>query len=416
MPKFSLSSILVASVLASLSPGAASPQEHAITLDDGRRMVEEADRADYFFWKRLLFRLDNQTEFGLPAEWYTPNRLIEGGVGATLPRRVADNDILSDTGWQAVADWAFARGTDSLIVMKDGVIVQERWGDDADAGMLMPVRSMAKTLPGLLVGRAIAQGQIRSVDDPLSTYLTEWKDDPRGAITLRQILTQTSGLATIPLEYTPDNWQIRLAEGSDVNATALDWPLEGPPDRRWTINQVDSQILALVLERATGHDYIDYLSRELWRPLGADTSTMNVDAKGQARAFCCMRSRLYDWLRVGELIRLDGRVGDRQVIPAEWLSQMRTAAPVNPYVGYHLWIGWKPGTPEVKGEPFLQVPHTAPYRADDVVYLLGGSIMTVWVVPSRGLTILRSGKNPDDWDHSYIVNAIIDDLDRHEAP
>jgi CubicO group peptidase (beta-lactamase class C family) len=413
---------LAACVLASLlawapSSAAADAAAPDAALAAKRAWVEQVERDDYFFWSRYFRRLEARTEFPQPDDWYLPNALVEGEPSPPPPLATPAQRAIDAASWAAAADWAFARNTQVLVAMRDGRIEWQRWAPDVHAGRLLPVRSFAKTLPALLVGVAVAEGRLASVDAPLSTWLPEWRDDPRGAITLRQVLSMSSGLATVPLKYTPDEPQIRLAEGGDVHGTALDWPLAGPPDARFAVNQVDTQLLALVLERATGERYERYLSSRLWRPLGNGTATMNTDGpRGHVRAFCCMRSGLHDWLRVGELVRLDGRVGDREVVPADWLARMRAPSPANPYAGLHLFVGWAPGTPEAKadGRP-LQVPHAAPYLAPDVVYLMGGGYMTVWVVPSRGLTILRWGTDSPDWDHSRIPNLLIAAVDRAAA-
>lgn len=387
-------------------------------LERGREVVKYAADNDFFFWNRFFNRLETPVEFGLPDSWYTPNRIIEGGVGANFPVRDEAASAVSDAAWLDITSWAQNRETDTLLVLKDGVIERQLWVDEAQPGKLVAVRSLAKTLPGLLVGIAIKEGVIGSVDEPLANYIPEWGDDPRGAITLRQVLHQSSGLASVALKFAPDNLQIRLAEGADVNVVALGWPYEGPPDTTWTVNQVDTQILAIVLERATGESYADYLSSRIWSPLGAGTATMNTDSQDMVRAYCCMRARLYDWARVGELLRQQGRVGDVQIVPQGWMEEMQRPSSTNPYMGYHLWLGWKPGTQAADGPKYLQVPHSRPYRTNDVIYMVGGGIMSVWVVPSKGLTIVRGGGSPDlsNWDHSFIVNRIIDDLDDREGP
>lgn len=373
--------------------------------------VKDARERDFFFWDRFSRRTDRATEYPQPEEWYTPNTLVEGDVAAPFAAAPAGKSGISGKAWQEVRDWAIAKNSKALIVLIDGKIHRQHWAEGHWPGQVVPVRSMAKTLPALLIGKAIEEDKIGSVDDQLSKYLPEWADDARGKITLSQLLNMASGLVTIPTRYEPENLQIRLAEGANVSAVALSWPIAGEADKKWTINQVDTQLLALVIERATNERYQDYLSRVLWRPIGAGTATLNVDNTDRTvRAYCCMRTGLFDWLRIGELLRNKGKANDRQIISAAWIAEMLRPSPANRYMGRHIWLGWKPGTQEDKGGSFLQVPHKEPYRVDDVSYLLGGSMMSVWVIPSHKMTVLRWGDDPTDWDHSYIVNRLIDDL------
>lgn len=373
-------------------------------------MVRSVEAADYFFWDRFLRRLEGQTEFPQPESWYVPAVLVEGESLGPLPTATARQRRISDRAFAEAADWAFARNTSALIVMRDGRIEHQRWAPGFHGGRMLPVRSFTKTLPALVIGSLVADGTIKSIDAPLSTWLPEWNGDRRGAITLRQVLTMSSGLDTIRLTYTPDNLQIRLAEGSNVTATTLAWPMSGTPDTRWTVNQVDSQVLALVVERATGKPLQTALSERIWRPIGAGTATLNADGKdGTARAFCCMRASLIDFLRVGEMLRTGGLgPSGARVLPADFVAEMGKPTVANPYMGLHLFVGWRPDAPEAKGpggSP-LQVRHAAPYVADDVTYLLGGGAMSVWVIPSRGLTVLRWGTDHPDWDQSFLPNAL----------
>jgi hypothetical protein len=93
---------------------------------------------------------------------------------------------------------------------------------------------------------------------------------------------------------------------------------------------------------------------------------------------------------------------------------MLTPSKINPYKGLHVWLGWKPGTPEVKAAGrVLQMPTTKPYLVDDVAYLMGGGYMATWVVPSQDLVILRWGFEPPKelgWDHSMVPNLMLADL------
>lgn len=392
------------------APPTLSPEQQKL-IEEKRAWVREVEAGDYFFWERFFRRLDNPREFPMPEEWYVPSVLVEGGTNAPIP--VVERPTISAAALRQIDDYAFARQTGALLVMRNGKIEYQKYAEGKHAGSLLPVRSFTKTLPSLLIGIAIGEGRIKSLDEPVETYIGEWKGDPRGAVTIRQFLHMASGLESVPLRYVPGNKNLLLAEGSDVNAVALSFAKTAEPDTTWALNQVDSQILGLIVERATNTPFAQYLSEKLWRPLGANTATLNLDGKaGRARTFCCMRSVALDWLRVGRMIADGGRWNGVQVVPAAYIAEMAKPSPANPYMGLHLWLGWKKGEParrSAQGTP-LMIPHANPYAADDVIYLLGGSSMLTWIVPSLDLVIMRWGDDPKDWDTSFIPNAVIRDL------
>jgi CubicO group peptidase (beta-lactamase class C family) len=411
---------LLAPVAAAQGTAPAAPAPAAApgpaTYDAAIRWVQE-NRESFYFWSRYEDLLANPQEFPKPPSFYNPNVLVEGEQKGELPRVAKGRHTVSAAAWQQAVDWAFPRNTYALVVMRKGAIEYEKWAEGYWPGQMLPVRSFTKTLPSLLIGIAIGEGKIRSIDEPVATYLTEWKDDPRGRITIRQFLTMSSGLAG--LDRTRDGGPrspiVQLTDGADVWRAAFMFPKAAEPDTVFGLNQVDSQILGMVVERATGQPFADYLSQKLWRPLGAGTATLNVDAKGRARTLCCTRSALSDWLRVGQMIAQQGRFDGRQVVPAGYVEEMLKPSKLNPYKGLHIWLGWKPGTAEVKregGGP-LQMPTSKPYLVDDVAYLMGGGFMTTWIVPSQDLVILRWGFEPPKelgWDNSAVPNIILADL------
>ena len=376
-----------------------------------------ANRDEFFFWSRYEDLLANPAEFPKPLSFYNPNVVVDGEERGELPKSAAGAATISPAAWQRAVDWAMPRNTGALLVMRDGVVEYESWAEGFHPGQLLPVRSFTKTLSSLLIGIAVGEGRIGSIDDPVGKYLVEWRDDPRGRITIRQFLTMSSGLAGLDRtrDGGPQGLVVQLTDGADVHKAALAFPKVAEPDTVFGLNQVDSQILGMVVERATGRPFAAYLSEKLWRPIGAGPATLNVDARGQARTLCCMRSALSDWLRVGQLIAQQGRWNGVQVVPAAYIAELVKPSKINPYKGLHLWVGWKPGTPEVRdpGGRLLQMPASRPYLAADMVYLMGGGFMSTWISPSRNLVILRWGFEPPKalgWDHSMIPNLLLEGL------
>jgi CubicO group peptidase (beta-lactamase class C family) len=119
---------------------------------------------------------------------------------------------------------------------------------------------------------------------------------------------------------------------------------------------------------------------------------------GEAKTFCCLFATARDWARLGLLMLPEGRAGDRQVVPADWVRQMLTPSPHEPDYGYHIWLGGQGSRREDRDEEFL---------ADDLVYLDGKMKQRVYVVPSKDLVIVRVGEQARGWDDAYLPNAVL---------
>ena len=375
--------------------------------------VNDVKEADFFFWERFYNRKNRDaSEFPQPADWYVPSSLVAGTDSTAWPRASDAQKTISNAAWQNIWKWALDRQTGALMIVRNGRVEYEGYADGHHAGELLAVRSFTKTLPALLVGRAIQDGFIQSLDDPLETYLTEWRGDPRGKIRVHDLLTWSSGLKKVRADKDdPNNLTIRLAEGSDIKSLALNWPQEHAPNTVFAVNQVDQQVAALVIERATGLPYEKYLSKALWRPIGASTATLNLDGKyGRVRTFCCMRASLSDWLRVGELLMNRGFVNDTQVIPAAYVDSMFKPSNANPYMGMSVWNGWMGKRAKVGPQgQFWSIPQEQPYKAK-VNFVLGGRSILLWMVPELDLMVVRWGDDDPAWTPEYIINHIIDDL------
>jgi CubicO group peptidase (beta-lactamase class C family) len=202
--------------------------------------------------------------------------------------------------------------------------------------------------------------------------------------------------------------------GEDIAKVVLDLPAETAPGREFAYANGNAQLAGMVLERATGMRYADWLSRTLWRPIGAGDAAVWLDRPGgHPHFFCCLQATARDWLRVGELIRERGRAGGRQVVPAGWIGDMATPSATNPNYGLQLWLG----SPHVPARRYnktspLVVPAKAPFAAADVLFLDGAGGQRVYVVRSAGLTVVRIGKPTVTWDDSQMINDLLRGLAR----
>jgi CubicO group peptidase (beta-lactamase class C family) len=339
-------------------------------------------------------------------DWYEPLEVV-AGAPRSLPARPAQ--VRRKQGLADAQRYAEQHESYALLVWRDGALQYEHYWPGFDATSRYDTASMHKTVAALLLGAAIADGRIGSVDDPLERYLPELAGTPRGSARLRALLEMASGIVTPPVSDDPASpyWQSYF--GDDLRQAIARWPLRTGSPPEFTYANANTQYLGWAIEAATGRRYGEYLSERLWRPIGASDARLWLDRKGGSpRIFCCLQATARDWLRVGLLILNEGRVGRRQVIPRLWIRNMATASPANPNYGWHIWRG-SPHQPQRRYGRDIPaiIPAARPFLRDDVLYLDGSGGQRVYIIPSEDLVIVRIGAASRSWDDSALPNLIL---------
>ena len=348
--------------------------------------------------------------------WFRTYDLITGGV--TVPLDAAsegESTIPADV--LAAAD-AYVADTDSLafLVWQGGQLQHAWYADGITAETAFDTRSMHKSVLGLLVGLAVEDGFIASIDEPAATYLTEWADDERSQITIRHLLEMAAGLGRYPFEFSPWAPGVQFNMGQNIMPYATGIEAARPPGEVFSYNNINSQVLGIIVERATGERYADYLERRLWSKLGAGEARVVTDRKGgMARTYCCLQTTPEAWLRFGLLHLNNGIVNGEQVIPASWMEQVTSPSANNPNYGFQTWLGTVHEPRRSYGEGVaMAVKQDAPFAAPDVVYLDGAGGQRVYVIPSADMVIVRIGQGGPDfaagtfrWDDTGLPNLLL---------
>lgn len=246
--------------------------------------------------------------------------------------------------------------TTGLLILQGDTILVERYQYGRNDRHRLTSWSMAKTVTSMLVGIAIAEGRIRSVDDPAERYVPGLAGTEYGRTSLRHLLQMSSGVKFVE-QYSGNDDVTELSRHSFLRAKP--GGLEAvrpfneravPPGTRFSYASVETQVLGLVLSHAVGRPVAAYLEEKIWQPIGAEAdATWLVDDAGQESTYCCLNAVLRDWGRLGLLLAHDGRWRGRQVIPAEWLQAATTAGAQPPHLqprvatgffgyGYQTWI------------------------------------------------------------------------------
>jgi CubicO group peptidase (beta-lactamase class C family) len=340
------------------------------------------------------------------ADAYQPAETVRGGKA--LPLETAPTGAIAAAALDRAQAYAEAQNSFAFIVAKDGRIVRERYWSGFGPDSRFSTASMHKSVLALAFGPAVARGRI-ALDQPVGRYITEWKDDPRGRITIRQLLTMSSGLETPPFSPLPTSLGAQLMFSNDINAIARRFQQAQPPGTEFAYANVNPQLAGAALTRAVGMRYSEWLSRNLWAPIGASDAALWLDRPGGApHFFCCLQASARDWMRIGELIRNRGKVGSRQVIAADWIDQVTAASPLNPNYGMQVWRGSPFAAERRYGRTVaLTVKSAAPFAAEDVLFLDGAGGQRVYVIPSKGLTIVRIGKPAMNWDDTAMPNMVL---------
>lgn len=313
---------------------------------------------------------------GKPQPWKVNlNPTLEGKIAPTLRR-----------------DWE-AAGMTGLMVVQNGEIIYERYLNGRSPTTHYASFSIAKSVLSLMTGIALADGKIRSLDDHAKEYVTELTGDPRGEITIRQLLDMTSGLQAMEFDMNPLK-QLRAADARlyysrDLLKAVQQTPMSHKPGQIWSYSNGSSALLGLVLARATGEHLSTYLSRKIWKPLGAETSArwMLDHPQGMEKSAVGLYATARDYARLGQLVLQGGQWKGEQLIPADYLQQS-TRPQAEEFYGYQFWV-----YPPAKNENgFVYRPHAA-------IVMEGVQGQFIYVIPELNAVILTFGQAKGWSDH-----------------
>ncbi|PWF45453.1 serine hydrolase domain-containing protein [Massilia glaciei] len=217
-------------------------------------------------------------------------------------------------------------GTVAIVVVKHGKILLERYYNGYRRDSMVTSFSVAKSVVSALVGIAIRDGQIGSVDDPITRYLPELanKDQRFTRITIRNLLEMRSGILFVEGYGSPWADASKFYLTADLATKLNGLTIERAPDERYHYSSGDTQLLGAIIQRATGTPLPRYLQEQIWQPMGAAyDASWSIDSleSSQPKAFCCINARVLDFARFGQLYLNDGRINGRQIVPADWVRQ-----------------------------------------------------------------------------------------------
>jgi CubicO group peptidase (beta-lactamase class C family) len=219
-------------------------------------------------------------------------------------------------------------GTTAFIVIRDDVILYEGYFNGCNRDSLNTSASVSKSIVSALVGIAIADGLIDNIDDPIVGYLPELEGKGVEGITIRHLLTMSSGLKHT-WGMTPWHDLVRSYYKPDLRRAALRVQVVEQPDRHYNYNNCHTQLLGIILERVTGGTVSEYLERKIWIPLGMEYPAswcLDSEKHGFEQMMAGLNARAIDYAKFGGLYLNGGVWEGREIVPAQWVK--RTTGPV----------------------------------------------------------------------------------------
>jgi CubicO group peptidase (beta-lactamase class C family) len=295
---------------------------------------------------------------------------------------------LDPGGLAAAANVAEGYGSYCFLVIRHGVLVDEHYWNGHDINTPERSFSIAKSYAGTLVGIAIGRGEMKSLDQSVSDYIPEWKGTAREAITIRNLLSMTSGLSWSAFQ---DYFQmVTLAQ--DHSAFALGLPLDKPPGTEWVYDNAAVQVLEPLFRNATGKTIEQYAELHLWSKLGMVASWAH-DPAGNPTAYASVLASCRDQARFGYLYLHGGRWAGEQVVPSTFVTQALTPSQtLNRAYGFLFWLN--AGTPAVDAMMEPWPGRMVPFAPEDHFAARGFGNQFIDVFPSLDLIVVRFGPDP----------------------
>lgn len=305
------------------------------------------------------------------------NRLIQSGTGQSW--KIADNYNKITYPAELKKKLEETESIALLLIRNDSILFEKYWDNYSDSS-LSGSFSVAKSIVSILTGIAIKEGKIKSVDQPVSDFLPEFKSGLAAKLTIKHLLTMSSGSNWDESYSSPFSVTTEAYYGKDLYKTATGVKIEKEPGTYHEYLSGDTELLGLILEKATGKTLSEYASAKLWKPIGAEHSALwSLDKKdGHEKAYCCFNTNARDFARIGQLMLDNGCWNGTPIIDKSYWQASVTPCGIKDgfgdacnYYGYQWWI-----LPEHQ----------------DIYYARGILGQFIVMIPNKKMVIVRLGK------------------------
>lgn len=274
--------------------------------------------------------------------------------------------------------------TVAFLIIKNDTIQYEKYFKGYDKESIVPSFSMAKSITSILIGCAIDEGLIKFVDEPITNYIPELKQNGFDKVTIKHLLQMTSGIKFNESYINPFGDAASFYYGLNLRKEIGKMKLKTEPGKQFDYVSGNTQLLGLVLERSLKDKTItSYLQEKIWTPLGMEyDASWSIDRKknGLEKTFCCLNARARDFAKIGRLYKNKGNWNGKQIVSKKWVEESTKLDTSEGSANFYQYQWWLP-TPN---EDFM---------AEGI---LG---QFIYVNPTKDLIIVRLGKKEGkaDW-------------------
>jgi CubicO group peptidase (beta-lactamase class C family) len=268
--------------------------------------------------------------------------------------------------------------TVAFLIIKNDTIQYEKYFDGYEQESIVASFSMAKSVTSILIGCAIDEGLIKSVDESITTYIPELKENGLEKVTIKHLLQMTSGIDFNESYFNPFGDAASFYYGRKLRKNISKMKPKIDPGQNFNYISGNTQLLGLVLERALKTKTItEYLQEKIWTPLEMEyDASWSIDRKenGLEKTFCCLNGRARDFAKIGRLYLNKGNWNGTQIVSESWVEESTKIDQTEGSADYYQYQWW---IPTAKGDFMAQG-------------ILG---QFIYINPSKNLVIVRLGKN-----------------------
>lgn len=234
-----------------------------------------------------------------------------------------------------------------LVIRHDTIICEQYW-EDYGKSSISNAFSATKSIVSLLTGIALEKGYIQSLDQPVGDFIDHFSKGKNKKLTIRHLLTMSSGLNWDESYGSLFSTTTQAYYGKDLNSLVSELDVVEKPGKQYKYLSGNTQLLGLLITRATNMSLSEFASKNLWTPIGARHDALwSLDKEGGLeKAYCCFNSNARDFARIGQLVLDSGRFQGKTIVPEEYMMEAVTPASYlkdengnrNDFYGYQWWI------------------------------------------------------------------------------
>ncbi|MCE2681363.1 MAG: beta-lactamase family protein [Cryomorphaceae bacterium] len=286
-------------------------------------------------------------------------------------------------------DYINAMGTSAFLVIKGDEIVYEYYNENHSKSAVSNAFSATKTVVAFLIGIAIDEGKIKSLDEKVGNYIPEFKEKGREKITIRHLLVMASGLDWEESGKNPLSENAESYYGTDLYGLVTRQHVVAEPGKVFNYQSGNTQLLGFVIKKATGKSVSDYCREKILEPIGAESDAYwSLDKEnGDEKSFCCLYATARDFAKIGKILMYNGLVDGKRIVSEKFMREAKEPAKIRTEEGWknlryalHLWVYYD--------------------KKSTVHYFRGLKGQYIITVPDEDLMVIRLGNQRDD---NYII-------------